>query len=109
MIPQKMESANRQAEICSVFGNPKRIMILWFLLEQEKSVGEIAEEIGASMQCTSQHLRLMKDKGILKSTRIGQTITYRVAENSVVKNCLLISRKRHLKEFSDIHMEKEKE
>ena len=109
MIPQKLESANRQAEICSVFGNPKRIMILWFLLEQEKSVGEIAEEIGASMQCTSQHLRLMKDKGILKSTRNGQMISYRVAENSVVKNCLLTSRKMHLKEFPDIHMEPEKE
>ena len=109
MIPQKKESAIRQAEICSVFGNPKRIMILWFLLEQEKSVSEIAEEIGAWMQCTSQHLRLMKDKGILKSTRIGQMISYRVAENSVVKNCLLTSRRSYFKENPELYKEIEKE
>jgi DNA-binding transcriptional ArsR family regulator len=82
--------AQSQASICSVFANAKRVMILWSLAEQEKSVGEIASEIEASMQCTSQHLHLMKDMDILDSRREGQTIYYYIAENRQVGNCQLL-------------------
>jgi ArsR family transcriptional regulator len=85
------KSAEIQADICSVFSNPKRILILWSLVAEDKSVSVIAEEIGASLQNTSQHLRLMKDKGILSSTRIGQSIIYRISDQSYSRNCLLIS------------------
>ncbi len=66
--------AARRAAVCSVFGNAKRVLILWVLLEQALSVGEIATAIEASLQTTSQHLRLMEDKGILVSRREGQKI-----------------------------------
>jgi DNA-binding transcriptional ArsR family regulator len=80
-------SAERQASICSVFANAKRVMILWSLAEGEKSVGEIASAIEASMQCTSQHLHLMKNMGILASRREGQTIYYRIVKNALAEKC----------------------
>lgn len=90
--------AESQAAICSVFANPKRVMILWSLVEQEKSVTEIALVIGASLQSTSQHLHLMKENGILDSRRDAQTIYYRVAENKVADMCRLLIEARQ-KEF----------
>ena len=79
--------ANNQAHLCSVFGNAKRILILWVLGKEELSVGEIAEEIGTSLQNTSQHLRLMKDRDIVQSRRVGQAVYYRIAENEMMERC----------------------
>lgn len=87
----KLESsAEEQAEIHQVFSNPRRLLILRMLDAQEMSVGEIAEEIGASLQNTSQHLRLMKDKGMLEARREGQTVFYQIAGNVTGKNCKLM-------------------
>ena len=89
MNPETIESAEMQAEICALFSNPKRILILWSLAQKPKSVGSIAKEIDATLQNTSQHLRLMKAKGILKATRDGQKMLYQVAEGPPKQYCLL--------------------
>jgi DNA-binding transcriptional ArsR family regulator len=74
-----------QAEYCRVFSNTKRILILWVLGDEEMSVSDIASTLNTSLQNTSQHLRVMKDRGILRSRRDGQTKYYRVADG----NCLV--------------------
>ncbi|MCB8978836.1 MAG: winged helix-turn-helix transcriptional regulator [Ardenticatenaceae bacterium] len=84
--------AESQAAICSVFANPRRVLIIWTLAEQEKSVSEIAATVGLSLQNTSQHLHLMKEKGVLDSRRDAQTIYYRIAENELAKSCPLLIR-----------------
>lgn len=90
MDDQMLELARQQAEICKVFGNVNRIMILWVLGNQEMSVGDIAEAINTSLQNTSQHLRLMKDRGILTSRRKGHTIYYRIAGNELMEGCRIL-------------------
>lgn len=85
-----IERAHQQADICAVFANPRRVLILWTLVEREKSVGEIATAVHASLQSTSQHLHLMKDKDILKSRRDGQTVYYRIANHGVLAKCPLL-------------------
>jgi DNA-binding transcriptional ArsR family regulator len=82
--------AESQATVCSVFANPKRILILWALVDQEKSVSEIASIVGTSLQSTSQHLRLMRETGILASRRDGQTIYYFIAQNETAETCRLL-------------------
>ena len=82
--------AERQAAVCSIFANAKRLMILWSLAEQEKSVSEIALAVEASLQSTSQHLHLMKNMGILDSRRDGQTIYYRIVRNEIMERCQLL-------------------
>jgi ArsR family transcriptional regulator len=82
--------AESQAEICGVFGNANRVLILWVLGEREMSVGEIASAIDCSLQNTSQHLRLMKDKDILTFRREGQTIYYRIKQNELMEGCRLL-------------------
>jgi TusA-related sulfurtransferase/DNA-binding HxlR family transcriptional regulator len=81
-----------QAQIHQIFSNPWRILIVWVLEKQERSVSEIAEEIGTTLQNTSQHLRLMKDRGMLESRRDGQTIYYRITDGDLGRNCKALLR-----------------
>jgi len=87
MNAELQREAERQAAICGVFGNSKRVLILWALADRELSVSEIAAAVGLSLQNTSQHLRLMKEHGILRSRRDGQTIFYSVADNKLLQSC----------------------
>jgi len=81
-----MNLAQEQAQYCQVFSNARRILILWVLGKNEMSVSDIASEVDASLQNTSQHLRLMRDRGILGSRRDGNTIFYRIVNNDCLKN-----------------------
>jgi ArsR family transcriptional regulator len=87
MDAETLQAAKHQEEICRVFGNVNRVMIVWALDDQEMSVGDIAAAIDSSLQNTSQHLRLMKDKGVLTSRRKGHTIYYRVADHELAEGC----------------------
>ena len=84
--------AESQATMCSVFANPKRVLILWSLAERELSVTDIAMAIDASLQCTSQHLHLMKKTGILESHREGQTVYYHIIDDRLTERCQLLQR-----------------
>jgi DNA-binding transcriptional ArsR family regulator len=90
METELVNLAVNQAALCSVFANPKRVLILWSLIEQEKAVTDIALAIDASLQNTSQHLSLMKAAGILEARREGQTIYYRIAEGGPANRCQLL-------------------
>ena len=81
------KSIEEQARLHQLLSNPSRLLILCSLAEKEMSVGELAEVIGASMQNTSQHLRLMRDKGVLITRRDGQTIYYQIAINEMGAKC----------------------
>lgn len=81
--------AKQQADIYRVFSNATRLRILLALADRELSVGEIAAKAETSLQNTSQHLRLMQDKGILISHREAQTIYYSIADNEMIKRYLI--------------------
>ena len=81
------EIARRQAEVCKVFGNASRVLILWALSEGEMSVSDVASAIDTSLQNTSQHLRLMKDKRILSCRREGSTVYYRINQSDLLEGC----------------------
>jgi DNA-binding transcriptional ArsR family regulator len=85
-----IELARERAQVCGIFGNPSRVLILWALGEREMSVSDIASAIECSLQNTSQHLHLMKDKGILTSRRDGNTIYYRVNYGEHLADCGLV-------------------
>ncbi len=79
-----------QASICQTMGNAKRLEIINILGEKEFTVGDIAEKMGVRMANLSQHLSIMKSKGILLSRRDGVNIYYRISNPKVVKACGLM-------------------
>lgn len=79
-----------QAEVCKTLTNPKRIEILNTLKEGEKTVTELVEALGVSKANVSQHLAVMRHKGILSTRREGVNIYYRVANHKVIDACTLM-------------------
>ncbi len=79
-----------QAEICKTLTNPKRIEILNVLKGEEKTVSELVAALGVSKANVSQHLAVMRHKGILITRRVGVNIYYRVANPKVIEACTLM-------------------
>jgi DNA-binding transcriptional ArsR family regulator len=92
MNPYLQKQAQEQAEFCQIFSNEKRVLILWALQTcPELSVGDLAHSINTSLQNTSQHLRVLKECGIVTSRRDGHTIYYRIKQPPESK-CSLLNR-----------------
>ncbi len=79
-----------QAEICKTLTNPKRIEILNTLKNEEKTVTELVNALGVSKANVSQHLAVMRHKGILTTRRDGVNIYYRVVNPKVIDACVLM-------------------
>ena len=79
-----------QAEICKTLTNPKRIEILNALKTVERTVTDLVNILGASKANVSQHLAVMRHKGILTTRREGVNIFYRVANPKVIEACALM-------------------
>jgi ArsR family transcriptional regulator len=60
------------------------------LKEGEKSVGELVEILGVPKANVSQHLSVMRHKGILQSRRDGVNIFYSITNPKVVEACTLM-------------------
>ncbi|MEW6294705.1 MAG: metalloregulator ArsR/SmtB family transcription factor [Candidatus Diapherotrites archaeon] len=73
------------AEICKVFSNPTRLEILNFLRDKEMSVTELLKKTRLSQANVSQHLSIMKSKGIVASDRKGKNIFYKLSNPKIIK------------------------
>jgi DNA-binding transcriptional ArsR family regulator len=87
MDPTVISLAEKQAALCRVFGNSRRLLILWLLSKDELSVNEIAARAGSTLQNVSQHLSLLRKAGVVVTRREGQTIYYRIADHECIRNC----------------------
>lgn len=85
--------AERHARLGKVFSNPQRVLILWLLVDTEKTVSEIADAIGASRPRTSQHLLLMRLSNILEFHRERKNIYYRIIDNDLLRDYLLLTKR----------------
>ncbi len=79
-----------QADICKTLGNAKRIRILDALQNGELTVNELVDIVGISPANISQHLGIMRQKGILTSRREGVNIFYKISNRKVSKACALM-------------------
>lgn len=79
-----------QSEVCKTLASPKRLEILNALKEGEKTVSELVDILGVPKANVSQHLAVMRHKGILASRRDGVNIYYRVANPKVIQACILM-------------------
>jgi len=78
------------AELCKVLTDPKRLALLDALRTDDRSVGELAEAIGATLANTSQHLAVMRSAGLVEGHRDGTTIRYRIAEPAITAACDIV-------------------
>lgn len=74
----KTANFEREAEILKVLGHPIRLKIVAGLLSQSCNVKKIWECLGLPQATVSQHLALLKSKGIIEGRREGTEVFYSV-------------------------------
>jgi ArsR family transcriptional regulator len=80
------------ADLCKIFSNAKRLEIINSLNDKEMSASELIEKIGLSKANLSQHMSVLKSKGVILTRRMGVNIFYRIANPKIIQACHLIRR-----------------
>lgn len=70
--------AANTAEIWTALGDPTRRTIFETLAKRPRSVGELASEFPVSRPAVSQHLRVLKNAGLVLDVAVGNRRVYRV-------------------------------
>jgi len=63
-------------EVCKVVHHPVRLAVLHALGEGEKAVAELLERTDVSKANLSQHMKVLKNKGLVSARREGQNVYY---------------------------------
>ena len=62
--------------VLEALANAQRLKVLGLLFSNEVSAGDLAEALGISASAISQHLRKLREAGLVTTRRDGQTIYY---------------------------------
>lgn len=73
------------ASVGAALGSGRRAEIVDVLAQGERSVEELAAEVGQSLATTSHHLRLLAKAGLARSRREGSRVVYRLASERVAE------------------------
>lgn len=84
---------NQIATIAKALGHPARIAILEYLIKVNTCIcGDIVNELPLAQATVSQHLKELKNAGIIKGSIEGNTICYCIDENAIQLIHLYFSR-----------------
>ncbi len=72
-----------ESEILKALANPTRLRLLMCLLDVECNVSNLQKKLGIPQSTVSQHIRVLRNKKIIKGERNGSVIIYRVIDNRV--------------------------
>jgi len=80
------------SEILKALAHPARLKMVIGLLKDECNVAQIQKVLGLPQSTISQHLRVLKNAGIIKGRREGTKTCYRVTNARVRKIVEIIKR-----------------
>jgi len=80
------DEQNTIATILKAFGHPARVAILEYLMKVDTCIcGDIVNELPLAQPTVSQHLKELKNAGLIKGSIEGNTICYCIDEKSINK------------------------
>nr|WP_027468406.1 metalloregulator ArsR/SmtB family transcription factor [uncultured Deefgea sp.] len=82
MDDEHIDQASRAMKAMS---HPLRLKILCVLADQEVSVQDIVERVGTTQSNISQHLALMREKGVLRTRKDANRVFYRVGDQRTLE------------------------
>ncbi|MDT8408151.1 MAG: metalloregulator ArsR/SmtB family transcription factor [Wenzhouxiangellaceae bacterium] len=82
-VPEMARHADDAAQFLKMMANPHRLMILCHLLEGEMSVSNINRHLPLSQSALSQHLAVLRNRGMVSTRRDQQTIYYDLANDGI--------------------------
>jgi ArsR family transcriptional regulator len=79
---EHIEQASRALKAMS---HPLRLKILCVLGDKEVSVQDIVDNVGTSQSNISQHLAILRDKGVLRTRKDANRVYYRVSDTRTLQ------------------------
>jgi ArsR family transcriptional regulator len=79
------EVSGLHAELCSALADPTRIMLIYALSDKPCNVGELAIQVGVSQPTASRHLKILRDRGLVRPTRQGPNVEYSLIDHRLVE------------------------
>ncbi|MFN8534068.1 MAG: metalloregulator ArsR/SmtB family transcription factor [Dehalococcoidia bacterium] len=95
-----------QAEFCQTLADPTRLEILQLLRDGPRPVKELVEATGQRQAKVSQHMAVLRQRGIVRADRLGVEIHYSITDDRILEACritrdLLVERLRRQGELAD--------
>jgi ArsR family transcriptional regulator len=77
-------AAGRACALLRSLAHEDRLMLLCELQAGERSVGELERSLDIHQPSLSQHLRVLRNEGLVKTRRDGKRIHYRLASSAAL-------------------------
>lgn len=74
---------NDLSQIYAALGDETRLNIAVFLLDNPSSVNKISESLSLIQPSVSHHLRILKDRKIVKSEKSGKNVIYSIDDDHI--------------------------
>jgi DNA-binding transcriptional ArsR family regulator len=87
MTDRAQPTAADAANLLTMLGNEKRLVILCTILDHEMSVGALADKVELSQSALSQHLAKLRKAELVETRRDRQTIFY-ICRSSKVRTIM---------------------
>ncbi len=81
----KDEHIMQAALAMKAIAHPLRLKILCVLADHELSVQEIVDNVGTTQSNISQHLAILRDKGVLATRKDANRVYYRIGDPRTLK------------------------
>jgi len=73
------------ASVCKGLADPKRLLILNGLRDGERSVTDLVDELNIPQANVSQHLAVLRDRGLVSGRREGQWVYYSLTSKKIIE------------------------
>jgi DNA-binding transcriptional ArsR family regulator len=73
-----------EAELCSAFSDPTRILILYELDERPRTVTELTVALNLPQPTVSRHLKTLRDHGMVMAERQGTSMLYHLSDRRLL-------------------------
>ena len=84
-MPNIKELNLLHANICQALGDPKRILILYAINEHPRHVTALAESLGFPQPTVSRHLRILRQRALVRKERNGPAVVYHLADERIIE------------------------
>jgi DNA-binding transcriptional ArsR family regulator len=87
MVTQTLqqEISQLEADFCSALSDPNRLLILYSLNESPHNVTELTSELDLNQPTVSRHLKVLRERGLVHTTRQGTSITYHISDKRLIQ------------------------
>lgn len=72
------------ARVCKAIADPKRLLIINELRDRELSVGDLCESLDLTQSNVSQHLAILRERGVVAARREGTSVIYSLRGTKVL-------------------------